>query len=315
MLFRSIVKVSVTGLGSLENRIAAPTSENAVAKRIPLESHLGNLNLEKTAGGSGLTCLGEKQINLRKVGTGPEVAVFVHGLGSSSEYFTPIIKGGGFEDRYTSYVYDLEGHGLSPTNVASVVTIESFADDLANVVAITGASSITLFAHSLGCVIATAFTLRDSKKIKKLILMGPAPCPLPEAGQVAMGKRAAAVRENGMMASGIADAVSDAGTSNATKVYQPVAYTAVRASLLSTNPEGYAKACTALKEASAMEVEKLTMPVFLVTGDEDKTSPPQVVTDLHQRIPDSRMEVLRYTGHWHVYENPEGISRLVKFFA
>ena len=305
----------MTGLGSLENRIATPTAENAVARRIPLESHLGNLNVEGTVGGSGLTCLGGKQTNVHKIGSGPEIAVFVHGLGASSEYFTPIIKGGGFEDRYTSYVYDLEGHGLSATNVASVITIESLADDLANVVAMTGASSITLFAHSLGCLIAMAFTLRDTSRAKKMILLGPPPCPLPEAGQVAMGKRISAVREKGMMASGTADAVSEAGTSNATKVYQPVAYTAVRASLLSTNPEGYAKACMALKAASAMQVEKLTMPVFLVTGDEDKTSPAQVVTDLHHRLPDSRMEILRCTGHWHIYENPEGVSRLVKFFA
>lgn len=305
----------VTGLGSLENQIASPSSENTVAKRIALESHLANLNLEGTVGGSGLTCIGGKQVNVRKIGTGPDVAVFVHGLGSSSEYYTPIIKSGGFEDHYTSYVYDLEGHGLSATNVASVVTIESFADDLVNVVALTGASSVTLFAHSLGTLIAMAFTLRGTSKVNKLVLMGPPPCPLPEAGQIGMSKRAAAVRAKGMLASGTADAVSESGTSNATKVYQPVAYAAVRASLLSTSPEGYAKACTALTTASPMPVEKLTMPVLLITGDEDKTSPVNVVTDLHNRIPDSQMEVLRCTGHWHVYENVDGVSRLIRYFA
>lgn len=276
---------------------------------------MANLNLERTVGGSGLACLGRKQVNIRRIGTGPDIAVFVHGLGASSEYYTPIIKSGGFEDQYTSYVYDLEGHGLSTTNVASIVTIESFADDLANVVALTGASSVTLFAHSLGCLIAMAFTLRGTSKVKKLVLMGPPPCPLPEAGKVAMSKRAAVVRAKGMIASGIADAVGEAGTSGATKVYQPVAYAAVRASLLSTNPEGYAKACTAIAAASPMAVEKLTMPVLLITGDEDKTSPLNVVTDLHERLPDSRMEVLRCTGHWHVYENFEGVSRLIRYSA
>jgi len=259
--------------------------------------------------------LGGKQVNVRRIGTGPDIAVFVHGLGASSEYYTPIIKSGGFEDHYTSYVYDLEGHGLSATNVASIVTVESFADDLANVVALTGASSVTLFAHSLGCVIAMAFTLRDTSKVKKLVLMGPPPCPLPEAGKIAMSKRAAAVRATGMMASGTADAVSEAGTSSATKVYQPVAYAAVRASLLSTNPEGYAKACTAIATASPMEVERLTMPVLLMTGDEDKTSPVNIVRNLNERLPDSRMEVLRCTGHWHVYENAEEVSRLIRYFA
>lgn len=312
----TIVEVSVTGLGRLQNTIANPTSKNAVVKHVSLKSHLADLNFENTVGGAGLTKLGMKQVNVRKIGHGAKTAVFVHGLGASSEYFTPIIRSGDFEDRYTSYVYDLEGHGLTPTNIASVVTIDSLAQDLENVVESTGASSITVFAHSLGCLIAMAFCARNLGKIDKLILMGPPPSPLPEAGKSAMAKRAAAVREKGMAGSGTADAVGDAGTSSTTKMYQPVAYAAVRASLLATNPEGYAKACTALAGiASPMEVERLTMPVLLMTGDEDKTSPVAVVTALHEKLPSSRMEVLHRTGHWHVYENADGINRYIRSFV
>lgn len=314
--FFAIVEVSVTGLGCLQNTIASPASENAVLKRVSLESHLADLNLENTAGGAGLTKLGMKQVNVRKIGHGAKTAVFVHGLGASSEYFTPIIRSGDFEDRYSSYVYDLEGHGLTPTNIASVVTIESLAQDLGNVVEFTGASRITVFAHSLGCLIAMAFCARNLGKIDNLVLMGPPPCPLPEAGKSAMEKRAAAVREKGMTGSGTADAVGDAGTSSTTKMYQPVAYAAVRASLLATNPEGYAKACTALAGISSpIEAERLTIPILLMTGDEDKTSPVAVVTSLHEKLPNSRMDVLHRTGHWHVYENSDGVNRYVRSFV
>lgn len=310
------MEISVTGLGCLSNVIAGPNTENEIAKGVALESHLATLNLENTAGGAGLMMLGDKPVHLRKTGNGPDVAVFVHGLGASTEYFTPIIKSPGFEERYTSYVYDLEGHGLSPTNIASVVTIDSFAEDLQNVVDVTGASSVTLFAHSLGCLISMAYAIKFPSKVEKMVLMGPPPCPLPEAGKVGMTNRAKAVRDKGMMASGTADAVSDAGTSSATKFYHPVSYAAVRASLLATNPEGYAKACTALAGISSpLSVEKLNMPILFVTGDEDKTSPVNVVTGLHDKLPSSKLEVLRYTGHWHVYENSEGISRAIKMFT
>jgi pimeloyl-ACP methyl ester carboxylesterase len=310
------VEISVTGLGCLQNTVAEPSAVNDIAKRLSLESHLANLNLELTAGGSGLTTLGGKQVNVQKIGKGPQTAVFVHGLGATSEYYTPIIKSGDFEEQYTSYVYDLEGHGLSPTNIASIVTIESFAQDLANVINLTGAGSVTLFAHSLGCLIAMSFAIRNTAKVNKLVLMGPVPCPLPEAGRTGMTKRAAAVREKGMLASGTADAVSNAGTSSATKLYNPVAYTAVRGSLLSQVPEGYAKACMALAGTNApLAVEKLTMPVLLMTGDEDKTSPVKVVTELHERLPSSQMEILSYTGHWHVYESAEAVSRHIKSFV
>ncbi|KAJ5862122.1 hypothetical protein N7455_006190 [Penicillium solitum] len=310
------VEVSVTGLGRLQNTIAKPSVENPVSKTVSLESHLSNLNIENTVGGNGLTCLGKKQVNVHKIGHGPKIAVFVHGLGASSEYFTPIIKRGDFEERYTSYVYDLEGHGLSPSHIASVMTIDSLAEDLANVISMTESSSVTLFAHSLGCLIALAFSIHNSNKVEKLILMGPPPCPLPEAGKITMGKRAAGVREKGMMASGTADAVSNAGTSDATKLYQPVAYAAVRASLLSSNPEGYAKACTALAGiTSPLSVESLKMPVLLMTGDGDKTSPPKVVDDFAGRLPNSRVKILRCTGHWHVFENSEEVCRIIRSFA
>lgn len=281
-----------------------------------MDSHLSTLNIENTVGGNGLTCLGKKQVNVHKIGHGPKIAVFVHGLGASSEYFTPIIKRRDFEERYTSYVYDLEGHGLSPSHIASVMTIDSLAEDLANVISMTESSSVTLFAHSLGCLIALAFSIHNSNKVEKLILMGPPPCPLPEAGKTTIGKRAAGVREKGMMASGTADAVSNAGTSDATKLYQPVAYAAVRASLLSSNPEGYAKACTALAGiTSPLSVESLKIPVLLMTGDEDKTSPPKVVDDFAGRLANSRVEILRCTGHWHVFENAEEVCRIIRSFA
>lgn len=198
----------------------------------------------------------------------------------------------------------------------SVVTIESFAEDLANVVRMTGASSVTLFSHSLGCLIAMAFSTNNVNLVEKLVLMGPPPCPLPEAGKAAMGKRACAVRDKGMKGSGTAEAVANAGTSHTTKIYQPVAYAAVRASLLSTNAEGYAKACQALAAISTpMDLDRLTMPIIFLTGDEDKTSPPNVVSALHDKIPSSHIEVLPSTGHWHVYENPEGVNRLIRSFA
>jgi len=255
-------------------------------------------------------------MNIQKIGNGPETAIFVHGLGGTSEYFTPFVKSRDFESRFTSYVYDLEGHGLTPTNIASQVTIGSYADDLANIIDFTSITTpITLIAHSMGCLVAITYALRDPSRIKNLILMGPVSTPLPPPAQQALTARAQAVRTKGLLGSGTADTVSDAGTSSATKMFQPVAYTAVRSSLLNTNPEGYAKACTALVGCEALAIEKLTMPVLVMTGDEDKTASVQAVTaNVHERLADSRLEILKCTGHWHVYENPEGVSRAIRSF-
>ena len=314
LLTSSIVEVEVTGLGRLQN-VVGTASEKSSNEYIP-ESYLPELNLETTAGGIGLTCIEGKQMNIKKIGNGPETAIFVHGLGGTSEYFTPIVKSGDFESRFTSYVYDLEGHGLTPTNIASRVSIDSYADDLANIIDFTSTTApITLIAHSMGSLIAITYALRNPSRIKNLILMGPVSTPLLPSARQALTARAQVVWNKGLLGSGTADAVSDAGTSSATKMFQPVAYTAVRSSLLNTKPEGYAKACTALAGCEALSIEKLSMPVLVMTGDEDKTAPVQAVTaNVHERLPDSRLEILRCTGHWHVYENPEGVARAVRSF-
>ncbi|KAJ5108957.1 hypothetical protein N7456_005632 [Penicillium angulare] len=309
------VEIAATGLGRLQNRVVDHHDEKGLKTFVALDTHLSTLNLECTAGGSGLTKIGNKMVHLRKVGNGPKIGVFVHGLGASSEFYTPIIKNGDFEECYTSYLYDLEGHGLSPTNIESVVSIESLAGDLKNVVQHTGASQITLFGHSLGCVIAQAFCMKNIDKVEKMVLMGPPPLPLPKPAKSIMATRAATVRDMGMLKSGAADTVSNLGTSTATKMYNPVAIAALRASLLATNPEGYAKACSAVASVnSQFDVEKFKIPILLIAADEDKTSPVQAVRDLHARISSSRMEILNCTGHWHVYENPEGVNRLIRSF-
>lgn len=57
------------------------------------------------------------------------------------------------------------------------------------------------------------------------------------------------------------------------------------------------------------------MPTLVVAGDEDKTAPVQAVTaNIHEKIPDSRLEILRCTGHWHVYENPNGVFGAMRSF-
>ena len=77
---------------------------------------------------------------------------------------------------------------------------------------------------------ALNFALAHPSLVKKLILIGPGPSPLPAAASEATLKRAAAVRTSGMQASGVAEAVSNAATSETTK---KSALSAVRVSLLS----------------------------------------------------------------------------------
>jgi pimeloyl-ACP methyl ester carboxylesterase len=317
LLICPLVEVRVTGLGSLINRVADASSANYAAERVSKVSNLPTYNLEITCGGVGLSQIGDKLINVKKVGNGVEKIVFVHGLGGTAEYYTPLIEAAGLKDNYTCYLYDLEGHGLTPTKSSSVVTMDSFAEDLAGIFAHAGITSGgILVGHSLGCLIAMTFAVRNPSLVKKLILTGPGASPFPAAASEATYKRAAAVRAQGMLASGVIDAVSNAGTSAKTKLSRPVSYAAVRSSLLSNIPEGYAKACMALagSKDTEIEIEKLTMETLIITGDEDKVSPVELVKKMQSRMKNAKVETVNEVGHWHIYEDAEAVARAVKAF-
>lgn len=310
-----LVEISVTGLGTLRNKVSEAGAANFVAGRVQGESSIPVNNL--TLGGLGLTPLPSgKRLDVQKTGSGSKLVVFVHGLGGNKSFFSPLLAKLGLEDstQYTSLLYDVEGHGLSPTSASSVITIESLAEDLHELVTSLQlpTDEVTIVAHSMGCLVAQVFALRHPNLAHRLVLIGPPPCPLPQAGYEASVKRAATVRAEGMR--NVAVAVSTAATSAKTKKERPVAYNAVRMSLVAQDPEGYAKGCTALASAKDLNVDlaKLQSEVLIVAGEEDKISPKTWAEKLSAMLVRSRLEVLPDVGHWHCFEDVDAVAAAVQ---
>ena len=309
-----VIEVSVTGLGILKNTISEPTAQNQTIQRVAKDTHIPFTNLSKTLGGVGLTSINSKHLYYRHAGvqSGPPV-IFVHGLGGTSEYYSPLITALGLDKTHSLHLLDLEGHGLSPTSAASVVSISSYASDFAALAQEVKVSGATVVAHSMGCLVALTLALKHPELVSKLVLIGPPPNPLPEAARTSSIARAALVRSSGMAS--VVDAVVTAGTSAKSKTENPIAITAVRMSLLSQDPEGYAKGCTALAGASqALPIQNLKAQTLIVTGDEDKVSPLQVCEKYSSEIKGAKVYMLPQVGHWHNFEDIAGVAKSVGSF-
>jgi pimeloyl-ACP methyl ester carboxylesterase len=308
------IEVSVTGLGTLKNVIAEPSVKNQTVARVRDHSHIPISNLNKTCGGVGLTSINSKQLYYRQVGVlSGNPIVFIHGLGGTSEFYTPLIASLGLDKTHSLYLLDLEGHGLSPTSAASAISISSYASDFQALAQHANITRATFIAHSMGCLIALNLALQHPELVSKLVLLGPPPAPLPEAGQTGSIARAATVRSSGMAA--VVDAVVAAGTSAKSKSDNPIGIAAVRMSLLSQDPEGYAKGCTALAGASeAIQVGQVKATTLIITGDEDKVSPPQLCEKYSAEINGAQVQVLPQVGHWHILEDVKGVSSAVASF-
>lgn len=310
-----VVEVSITGLAVLKNTIAEPSAKNQTIARLAKESHIPISNISKTCGGYGLTSMNSKQLFCRQAGlvSGPPI-IFIHGLGGSSELYKPLISSLRLEKTHCLHLLDLEGHGLSPTSAASTISISSYASDIhafAQHAKIT--SGATIIAHSMGCLVALTLAIKHPDLISKLILLGPPPSPVPEAGRNGSIARAATVRSQGMAA--VVDAVVTAGTSTHSQTNNLIGIAAARMSLLGQDPEGYAKGCTALAGAAeALPVRQIKTPTLIVTGDEDKVSPPQVCDKYASEIECSKVVVLLQVGHWHILEDLSAVSKAVGAF-
>jgi pimeloyl-ACP methyl ester carboxylesterase len=309
------ITVSIAGIGSLTNKIASSEATNYTVERIQSKSSIPLTNLSKTINGIGLTKINDKSIYYERLGVkGGSPVVFVHGLGGTSECWKPLISTLSLANSHDVHLFDLEGHGLSPTSPLSTLSISSFAADLKGVFEYADISSgATVIAHSMGCLIALSFAINNPGLVKKLILLGPPPSPLPEAASKGSHARATIARTKGMVA--VVDAVVTAGTSEYTKSKNPLAIAAIRLALMGQDPEGYAKACSALAGATqALEIGKIMAETFIITGDEDKVSPPQLCEKYTKELKAKEPVVLKNVGHWHVFEDVGGVCEAVKTF-
>jgi pimeloyl-ACP methyl ester carboxylesterase len=83
---------------------------------------------------------------------------------------------------YDCFLFDLEGYGLSPISPTSKVSIVSLAADVEVLCSRSGLTNVTLVAHSLGWLVALKCAQDNPGLISRLILVGPPPNPLSEAG-------------------------------------------------------------------------------------------------------------------------------------
>jgi 2-keto-4-pentenoate hydratase/2-oxohepta-3-ene-1,7-dioic acid hydratase in catechol pathway/pimeloyl-ACP methyl ester carboxylesterase len=296
------ISVSVTGLGTLVNRIAAADAINTTIERA--ESCIPIAN-QKAVGNAGLTNINGKNLFYQRLGvsSGPPV-FFIHGLGGSTNYFYPLVLK--LQSTHSLHLLDLEGHGLSPTSALSVVSIASFAEDFYQLSQFAKVHDPAIvIAHSMGSLVALKLALEHPEVVSKLILMGPPPNPLPEAGVHASHNRASLVRNQGMLA--VVDAIVQAGTSAHVQQHNPMAVASVRISLLGQDAEGYAKACAALAGSASeiLDISSLKIPVSFVTGEDDKVSPPTLCQKYSEARGGGNVEVLKNVGHWHLFEDPD----------
>jgi pimeloyl-ACP methyl ester carboxylesterase len=115
--------------------------------------------------------------------------------------------------------------------------------------------------------------------------------------------------------SSIATTVASAGTSESTKANKPLVTGYILASLMATDPRGYAQACLAAAKAEDADYSSISCPTLIVAGAEDKTAPKATIEYLQNRIAGSKVETIDVVGHWFMLEDHEQVGAILCDFA
>lgn len=253
--------------------------------------------------------------------------VFLHGLGSSTTFYEASLALSGLAATHQTIRYDFDGHGLSPVS-GEAVSIDSLVEDLREVLDALGVERAGIIAHSMSGLVASTFAARYPSRVSKLcayprflplpqlltsfaVLIGPVKA-MPPAGAAAMLARASTVRTSGLSA--IVYAVIAAGTSPETKLSSLLSLALIRALVLPTPVEGYARACEALAKATDPDWSKVEAETLIIGGAADYLSSKEVIGVLVEEMQKARTVELKGVGHWHAVEAPEKVGELLREF-
>ena len=233
--------------------------------------------------------------------------VFANALGTDFRIWRDVIIR--LAGDFAIVLYDKRGHGLSDIG-QTPCTIEDHATDLAALLDMLSVKDAYICGLSVGGLIAQSLYQRRPELVRGLILCGTAPkIGTPEVWNA----RIAAVETDGIAS--LADGIMERWFTPAFRRPENTAYAGYRNMLIRQPTAGYLATCEALRDADYTKAAtEIAVPTICIVGDQDGSTPPDLVLSMAKRIPDARYEVIRDAGHIACIEQPAMLTEIIKAF-
>ena len=203
-------------------------------------------------------------------------------------------------------LYDKRGHGLSESG-PDRTDMADYASDLAALLDGIGVQRATLVGLSIGGLIAQEFYRQRPERVAGLVLCDTA---AKIGTDEAWDQRMAEVERGGVES--LADATLERWFTADFRLRRSDALAGMRAMLTRTPRQGYLAACGALKRADLQsDAGRIKAPTLCLVGDQDGSTPPDLVRRTAALIPRSRFEILEGAGHLPNVEKPEIVAKWV----
>jgi len=233
------------------------------------------------------------------------VLVFINSLGSDMRIWQEVAQT--FADRCRVVLYDKRGHGLSDAPPAPY-SMDDHTDDLLALLDHLGIGKASLVGLSVGGMIAQRMAVQASERVQSITLC----CTAAKIGTAELwADRIGAVETGGIES--IADAVLQRWFTPRFHETRADDLAGWRNMLVRTPAQGYAGTCAAIRDADLRsDAGRIAVPTLCVAGDQDGSTPADVVKGTADLIPGARFALIKGAGHIPCVETPSELSGLIE---
>ncbi len=247
---------------------------------------------------------------------GRPVVVLIHSFNGFIETWQPNIDAlvaQGFQ----VVAYDLWGRGYSDRPHLDL-TLGTFVKQLEDVLGERNAPQVTLVGSSFGCVIATEFAVRNSQRVDRLVLLGP-------AGWPAEGFDRTVVLDIPLLGDALFHYVGVALTKSAVEAYflDPTAYAPMleQWERHARQPGFTRSALSTLRHAPVRDYRpgwkalgETAIPTLVIWGKQDVSFPYSNAARMGEMVPQAQIIGVDGAAHWVNIERSDEVNRRIAEF-
>jgi len=234
--------------------------------------------------------------------------MMIHGLGSSQNYYMPVIP---HLPEYRCIAMDTYGAARSKSQ-GEKLTLAQLAKDVVGLLDHLGVSKAVIAGHSMGGTMVCTIAAAHPDRVAGIVSIGPVnPSSVkPEMFQM----RIDTVMKDGMEP--LANSIPTAATGSRSTALQRAL---VRELIIGQDPKTYASHCEVIKNMEEPQggFGAVKCPALILAGEEDKSAPLEGCQYIKQHLGSTKKElkVLNGVGHWHCVEAGEEVASEIAAFC
>jgi len=234
--------------------------------------------------------------------------IMIHGLGSSQNFYTPVIP---LLKDYRCIALDSYGAARSKSK-GEPLTIEQLGEDVVALLDFLDVEKAVVVGHSMGGTMVHVIADAHPERVVGVVSIGP-------VNPVSVNAEAFQTRIDTVSKDGMEPLANTIPASATASKSTPLQRAFIRELILNQDPQSYASHCKAIvdmKEPSG-GFGAVKVPALILAGEEDRSAPLEGCQYIHDHLGSSKkqLEVLEGVGHWHCIEAGERVAKKITAFC